>query len=340
MDFLDVTLDLNTGIYKAYSKPNNIPVYVHAKSNHHPSVIKAIPLGVNKRLNMISANEEVFREKAPMYQEALDKAGHKHKLVYEKVDLHSLNKKKKQRKRKIIYFVPPFDRRVKTKIGKQFLQILDRTIPKGHKLYPVLNRHTVKLGYTNMPNLMSMVSHHNSKVAREARLEQNIANNQVPIQQQELPCNCDLVRLNIDECPLDGRCRAEMDVVYSAKVSRTDNNTSETYTGMTKGTFKSRWYGHRRNISIKAERTKTKLATHIWTLKDQRPPVPHTIKWKIIDKGKPFNPVTGICRLCLKEKYHILYNKEVSSLNTRDEVYGHCPHKRDHLLYKIKEGVT
>ena len=139
---------------------------------------------------------------------------------------------------------------------------------------------------------------------------------------------------------MDGRCRAEMDVVYSAKVSRTDNNTSETYTGMTKGTFKSRWYGHRRNISIKAERTKTKLATHIWTLKDQRPPVPYTIKWKIIDKGKPFNPVTGVCRLCLKEKYHILYNREVASLNTRDEVYCHCPHKRDHLLYKIKEGVT
>ena len=66
LDFLDVTLDLTTGIYKPYCKPNNTPVYVNAKSNHHPNVIKAIPLGVNKRLNMISANEEVFKEKAPM----------------------------------------------------------------------------------------------------------------------------------------------------------------------------------------------------------------------------------------------------------------------------------
>ena len=47
-------------------------------------MIKAIPLGVNKRLNMISANEEAFKEKAPMYQEALDKTGHKHKLVIRK----------------------------------------------------------------------------------------------------------------------------------------------------------------------------------------------------------------------------------------------------------------
>ena len=103
---------------------------------------------------------------------------------------------------------------------------------------------------------------------------------------------------------------------------------------------KGRWYGHRSNIKKRGERNKTKLATHIWNLKDQRPPVGYTIKWKIIDKGKPFNPVTGVCRLCLKEKYHILYNRADSSLNTRDEVFGHCPHKREHLLYKIKGGVT
>ena len=126
-------------------------------------------------------------------------------FTIEKVDLHSLNKKKKkQRKKRTIYFVPPFDRRVKTKIGKQFLQILDKTIPKGHRLHSVLNRHTVKIGYTNMPNLMRKVSNHNSKVAREARMEENITNNQVPIQEQELPCNCDPVRLG-EECPLDGR---------------------------------------------------------------------------------------------------------------------------------------
>ena len=304
--------------------------------NHHPNVIKAIPLGVNKRLNMISANEEVFKEKAPMYQEALDKAGHKHKLVFEKVDLHSLNKKKKQRKKRVIYFVPPFDRRVKTKIGQKFLQILDKTIPKGHILHQALNRHTVKLGYSNMPNLMRKVSHHNSMVSREARLIQNIANNQVPLQEQVLDCNCDPVRLE-EECPLDGRCRAEVDVVYSAKVTRLDDNTSETYGGMHKGPFKGRWYGHRSNIKNRGERNKTKLAAHIWNLKDERPPARYNIKWRIIDKGKPVNPVTGVCRLCLKEKYHILYNREDCSLNTRDELFGHCPHKKEHLL---KWGVT
>ena len=143
-----------------------------------------------------------------------------------------------------------------------------------------------------------------------------------------------------EQCPLDGRCRAEKDVVYSAKVTRLDDNTTETYGGMHKGEFKGRWYAHRSNINNRNQRTKTKLATHVWSLKDARPPVPYTIKRKIIDKGKPFNPVTGFCRLFLKEKYHILYNRQDCSLNSRDELFGHCPHKRDHLLYKIKEGVT
>ena len=94
-----------------------------------------------------------------------------------------------------------------------------------------------------------------------------------------------------------------------------DDRTSETYGGMHKGPFKGRLYGHRSNIKNKTERTKTKLVAHKWTLKDQRPPIPYTISWKIIDKGKPFNPVTGVYRLCLKEKYHILYNREEYGLD-------------------------
>ena len=131
--------------------------------------------------------------------------------------------------------------------------------------------------------LMRKVSHHNSKLAREARLREDIANNQIPPQVQELPWDCDPVRLG-EECPLDRRCRAEKDGVYSAKVTRLDDNTSETYTGMHKGEFKGRWYAHRQNISHRNQRTKTKLATHVWNLKDSRPPINYNIKCKIIFK--------------------------------------------------------
>ena len=58
VNFLDVTLDLDTGIFKPFQKPNDTPLYVNRLSNHPPSIIQNIPAAVNKRLNSISANEE------------------------------------------------------------------------------------------------------------------------------------------------------------------------------------------------------------------------------------------------------------------------------------------
>ena len=47
-DFLDITLDLTTGKYSPFRKPGSTPIYVHAKSNHPPSVIKEIPKMIEK----------------------------------------------------------------------------------------------------------------------------------------------------------------------------------------------------------------------------------------------------------------------------------------------------
>ena len=58
-----------TGLYKHYMKDNDSPVYVNTKSNHPPSVLQNIPMGVNRRLSMISANKEVFDNYVAPYQE-------------------------------------------------------------------------------------------------------------------------------------------------------------------------------------------------------------------------------------------------------------------------------
>ena len=60
VDFLDVTLDLDKELYKPYRKPGDRPLYVNSWSNHPPGVISNIPAGINKRLNEISSNKEVF----------------------------------------------------------------------------------------------------------------------------------------------------------------------------------------------------------------------------------------------------------------------------------------
>ena len=43
VDFLDITLDLRTAIYKPYKKTNRNFTYTHKQSNHVPSIIKNLP---------------------------------------------------------------------------------------------------------------------------------------------------------------------------------------------------------------------------------------------------------------------------------------------------------
>ena len=83
-------------------KPNNQPLYVHKESNHPDVILKNIPLGVNKRLAEISANQEVFNNAVRPYQEALNNSGHNHKLNFEVAENANQdsdrNKKKRNRR--------------------------------------------------------------------------------------------------------------------------------------------------------------------------------------------------------------------------------------------------
>ena len=65
VDFLDLTLDLRTGVYKPYKKPNNNIAYIHKQSNHPPSIIKNLLKGINKRLSTNSNNAQTFKEALP-----------------------------------------------------------------------------------------------------------------------------------------------------------------------------------------------------------------------------------------------------------------------------------
>ena len=57
-NFLDITPYLSTSKYQPYSKPNNIPLYVHNKSSHPPKILQNNPLSSNKRLSQISSDND------------------------------------------------------------------------------------------------------------------------------------------------------------------------------------------------------------------------------------------------------------------------------------------
>ena len=50
-DFLDVSLNLNTGKYFPFKETNNTPLYINPKSNHPPSIMKQFPSMTNKRIS-------------------------------------------------------------------------------------------------------------------------------------------------------------------------------------------------------------------------------------------------------------------------------------------------
>ena len=53
VDFLDVNLDLKTGLHKRFLKPNQTPLYVHSLSNHPKQLKENIPKAVNQRLSKL-----------------------------------------------------------------------------------------------------------------------------------------------------------------------------------------------------------------------------------------------------------------------------------------------
>ena len=127
-------MDLRTGLYKTFIKPNDTPLYVHKKSNHPPSIIRNLPAAINKRISSLSANEDTFSKTKQTYQEALRQSEYDFQLKFDPPPPTPPTplKKKNNRKREITWFNPPFDCQVKTNIGAKFLRLIDQHFLKDH----------------------------------------------------------------------------------------------------------------------------------------------------------------------------------------------------------------
>ena len=83
---------------------------------------------------------------------------------------------------------------------------------------------------------------------------------------------------------------AKMRTVYKATVTRCDNNHIETNTGLTGGTFKTRYSKHMSDNRNMRNETITTLGRYIWKLK--REGVPYTTSRIILNM--PSNPTWQI----------------------------------------------
>ena len=180
--------------YRPYKKPNDNLIYIHASSNHPPQIIKQLPYSISERLSTNSSSKEIFDTIKGDYEDALKKCGYKSTLNFTQTTKNSKNKR--QRKRKIIWFNPPFNKHVTTNVAKIFLKLVDKHFPKTNKLHKIFNRNTIKVSYCCMENVTQIIKGHNKSVTS-------------PKVAQILPCNC----RNKSTCPLDGKCRSKS-VIY------------------------------------------------------------------------------------------------------------------------------
>ena len=95
--------------------------------------------------------------------------------------------------------------------------------------------------------------------------------------------------------------------------THSDNNTSETYLGLTENDFKTRYRNHTSSFRHAHSRNSTELSKHIWDFKDNN--IAHIISWNILARAKPFNSANKRCNLCLLEKFTIICQPERSTLN-------------------------
>ena len=186
VNYLDVTFNLNDVTYQPYQKPDNIIQYIHVESNHPSTIIKQIPKTIERCLSHLSSNEEIFNESEPFYEDKLHQSVYQLKLKYNPVNTKTHSKR--NHKRNIVWFNPPFNRSVSRKIEKYFLNLLEKNFSRNHRLHKIFNRNRVKVSYSCTKNMKTKINNHNK----------NILGKKPSIDTST--CNC----RKKEDCPLNG----------------------------------------------------------------------------------------------------------------------------------------
>ena len=199
VNYLDVTFDLRKDTYLPYRKPDNPPVYINNCSNHPPTVIKQLTKSISKRLSDLSSNEEIFEITKPTYSDALKKSEFQEKLSYASEQINNDKNDNKQRKRKIIWYNPRYSANIKTNIGKTFVYLIKKHFPNTNKLHKIFNKNTVKISYSCMSNILSIISRHSKNLLNPAVTQYG--------------CNCPIR----EDCPLQNQFLTP-NIIYRADV--------------------------------------------------------------------------------------------------------------------------
>ena len=121
-------------------------------------------------------------------------------------------------KRNVTWLNLPFNSNVSANIGHKFLRIIDKCSPPYNFLPKIFNRNTMKLSYSNMPNVFSIIASPNKHLP-------TIHEKFKP--PDKSPNTRTYNRRIKESCPLNGRC-LQGSIVYQTVVERQDNKDQQT----------------------------------------------------------------------------------------------------------------
>jgi len=135
---------------------------MNANSNHPPVLLKRVPKMIEKHISHISSDETEFNKAKDFYENALKKSGFNEPLTY--CPIQENDDSKPKRKRNILWFNPPFSKNVRTYVGRTFISLVKKHFPPHHKLYKIFNKNSMKVSYSCMSNIDSIIKSHNSTI--------------------------------------------------------------------------------------------------------------------------------------------------------------------------------
>ena len=246
VDFLDATFDLRTNTYWPYRKPNNISSYKDMSPKHPSEILKRLPISISELLSRISSHKQIFDSVKPEYEEALKKSGYQTSLEYIEANVCNIENKtnKMQRKRKIIWFSPPFNKNATTNVSRRFLNLPEKNFPKEHKLHKIFNKNTLKVSYSYSLNMTQIINSHNGKVKQ-------------PKKEESLSCNC----RQKNDCPMDGKCHT-MNKVYKC-IASVPTKLDKSYIGLSEDEWKKCYYNHRKSFRNQRYQSVIKIVINV-----------------------------------------------------------------------------
>ena len=312
-------MNLKDDTFRPYHKPNDQIQYIHTESNHSLNIIKHIPTSIENCLSNLSSTEILFKESINYYEDNLRQSGYNKKLTYKLTGTN--HQKHIKHKRKIIWFNPRFSKNISTNIGKSFLSLLDLHFPKNHIYNSIFNRNKIKVSYSCMQNIKSIINNNNMKVLNN-------------VTETEQSCNC----RNNNNCPPDGKCLTP-NIIYEAQItSHQLNYKQKIYIGTVETDFKLRFNNHTKSMNLEHYENDTELSKEYWKIKHNH--FTPTVTWRVIRKCAPFNTTKRKRYLCLNEKLDIASYKGDNLLNKRSELINKCRHQNKFTVLRYDSKVT